>query len=85
MHRLTFQTACLPLDPVHAICAALPHSHSAVSLIHPSLISQILHPAVVPFQISPGPRSNIILLGRLFAGRQSKGHHIAIKLFKALR
>jgi len=46
---------------------------------------EILHPAVVPFQASSGPRANIILLGRLFAGRQSKGHHIAIKLFKALR
>ena len=47
---------------------------------------QILHPAVVPFQAPDptSPRANIILLGRLFAGRQSKGHHIAIKLFKTL-
>lgn len=50
---------------------------------------QIMHPAVVPFDPPAtdleNPRNNIILLGRLFAGRQSKGHHIAIKLFKKLR
>ena len=44
---------------------------------------EVLNPPVDPF--SPGEdreRSNIVLLGRFFEGRQSKGHHDAIELFR---
>ena len=46
----------------------------------------ILHPPVLPLIYNENPeRSNIVLLGRFFQGRQSKGHAAEIRIFKRLR
>jgi len=52
---------------------------------------QVLHPAVDPVKLDPkqllppAARWTIVLLGRIFEGRQSKGHDLAIDLFRQLR
>ncbi len=45
---------------------------------------QVLHPPATLYSLSPQRdtrRTDIILVGRLFSGRQSKGHGVAIKMF----
>jgi hypothetical protein len=55
------------------------------------LALQVLHPAVDPLLgdkdvISPpSDRWSIVVLGRIFEGRQSKGHELATQLFKKVQ
>jgi glycosyltransferase involved in cell wall biosynthesis len=43
----------------------------------------ILYPPVEPYGVCSGQRkNNIVMLGRFFAGRQSKGHDIGITVFR---
>eukprot|EP00887_Chlorella_sp_A99_P006799 scaffold2.g6799.t1 len=64
---------------------------------HFGLIPQVvvLHPPIEPFHTQPakpslpdepgfGGRKDIVLLGRFFQGRQSKGHLTAIRIFKQI-
>jgi len=52
--------------------------------------TQVLHPSVDPlvplFQpvTPPEERSNIVVMGRIFSGRQSKGHLHAIRMMSQL-
>lgn len=48
---------------------------------------EILHPPVSPFGggTDPASRKDIVLLGRFFEGRQSKGHGAAIDVFRSIR
>lgn len=52
------------------------------SLVFPSL--EVLYPPVLPFPSADGEHKHIILLGRFFSGRQSKGHLEALRAFKLL-
>lgn len=46
---------------------------------------EILYPAVIPFAPTGSTeRKNIVLLGRVFTGRQDKGHAAAIRVFRQL-
>lgn len=45
----------------------------------------ILHPPVTPFARAPSAgRTDVVLLGRFFEGRQAKGHAAAIETFRAV-
>ncbi|KAG1661594.1 hypothetical protein FOA52_000769 [Chlamydomonas sp. UWO 241] len=48
---------------------------------------QVLYPPVslMPLTTSVSPRKHIVLLGRFFQGRQSKGHPAAVRMFADLR